>query len=320
MIANNNPLVSVVIPTYKRSEKLARAIKSVLNQTYTKVEVLVVSDNEPYDNFTKEAAEVVNSFADKRVRLVTQERHINGAAARNAGIKASTGDYVAFLDDDDFWDREKLEIQVPVLSSLDSSWGGVSCLNKIFKGGKLSHLQQGYKSGYLYKNILLRRLEVSTDTVLLRREYLIETGMYDERLLRHQEVQMLSFFTKKYKIKLIDKYLCNVDIDDNQNRPSPQKLKEVKKAFLNAVSPITETMSFYYRYSIKLANYFELGGVYILNKEYVKGALTCLSIIFSPSAIKSAYLKISRRRKARHLPLNYQGVRIEQLLEQNDLL
>ena len=297
------PLVSVIIPTYKRSEKLDRAVRSVINQTYTNVEVLVVSDNEPDDDYTKQAEKLVQSFQDTRVKLVKQVHHKNGAAARNAGIKASTGEYIAFLDDDDFWDKEKLELQVPILNSLDESWGGVSCKNKIFKGGKLTHLQLGYKDGYLYKKILLRMMEVSTDTILLRKKCLVETGMFDESLLRHQEVQMLAFFTHRYKIKLLDKYLCNVDIDDNQNRPNPEKLKQIKHDFLKAVEPISKEMSFYHRYSMKLIHRFELGGIYYLNGDKWNGLLNSVPVILSPTATYVAVRRIFRRLKSHSLPV-----------------
>lgn len=313
------PIVSVVIPTYKRSEKLSRAVRSVLNQTYHEVEVLVVSDNEPDDEYTKQAAQLVESFNDPRVKLVTQEHHKNGAAARNAGIKASTGSLIAFLDDDDFWDKEKLSLQVPLLLSLDDSWGGVSCKNKIFKGGKLSHLQLGYKSGYLYKKILLRMLEVSTDTILLRKNCLLETGMFDETLLRHQEVQMLAFLTHKYKIKLLDQYLCNVDIDDNQNRPNPEKLRIIKKDFLKAVAPVANSMSFYHRYSMRLIHRFELGGIYYLSGDKWHGFINSIPVILSPTATYVAARRLYRRWKSHTLPAEYQGKTIAYYLKQNGL-
>ena len=315
----DNPLVSVIIPTYKRSEKLERAVKSVLNQTYKNVEALVVSDNEPDDEFTKEAQKVVDSFHDERVKLIKQKHHKNGAAARNAGIKASRGEYVAFLDDDDFWDKEKLELQVPILNSLDESLGGVSCKNKIFKGGKLTHLQLGYKDGYLYRRILLRMMEVSTDTILLRKKCLVETGMFDENLLRHQEVQMLAFFTYKYKIKLLDRFLCNVDIDDCQNRPNPERLKKIKMDFLKAVEPITNQMSFYDRYSMKLIHRFELGGIYYLNGDKWYGFSNSLPVLLSPTALFVAIRRIWRRRKSHSLPTEYQGKTIDYYMKQNDL-
>lgn len=315
----NNPLVSVIIPTYKRSEKLGRAIKSALNQTYSNIEVLVVSDNEPDDEYSLIAKNVVDSFNDTRVRLVLQEHHKNGAAARNAGIKVSSGELIAFLDDDDFWDKEKLEIQVPILLSLDDSWGGVSCFNKIFKNGKLLSMKSKYDSGYLYKSILLRRLEVSTITVLLKKQCLIETGMFDETLKRNQEVQMLTFFTHKYKLFLIEKHLCNVDIDDVQNRPSPEKYKQVKKDFFKAVDPILRTLSSYTRLSIFLSNKFELGGLYFLNGKYLKGLANCLPVILSPLALQSALTRICRRKRERRIPQDMVGKDINYFIRINNL-
>ena len=215
------------------------------------------------------------------------------------------------MDDDDFWDKEKLAIQVPTLLSLDESWGGVSCLNKIFRAGVLIRMSRGYKSGYLYRNILLRRFEISTDTVLLRKDYLLKSGLYDERLKRHQEVQLFTFFTYHYKMFLINKHLCNVDIDDALNRPTPEKMIEVKKNFLASVEPIMNQMSRYERYSIRLANYFELGGVYFLHHLYLKGIVRSLSVLTSPLAFYSACIKMVRRFRSSQLLNESKGKTIE---------
>ena len=316
---NQKNLVSVIIPTYRRSEKLPRAIKSVLNQTYSNVEVLVVSDNEPDDEYTAEAKRIVDSFNDTRLKLVTQIHHKNGAAARNAGIKASTGNYIAFLDDDDFWDKEKLALQVPVLDSLDSSFGGVSCLNKIFMNGKLNCVQLGYRSGYLYKRILLCMLAVSTDTVVLRREALFDAGLYDENLLRNQEVQLFTFFTSKYKIKLIDKYLCNVDIDDNRNRPTPEKYINIKENFFKSVSPIVLKFNWFMRYNIRVINFFEVGGLYALRGEYLNALKYILPLFVAPIALFSAMRRLWRRRKSEKIPTELENKDLQFFIDYNNL-
>ena len=99
-------LVSVIMPTYKRSEKLLRAIDSVLNQTYKNLELLLVNDNEPFDEYTEllEKNEVEKYSNDERFHLILQDKHINGAVARNVGIRQARGQYIAFLDDDDWWE------------------------------------------------------------------------------------------------------------------------------------------------------------------------------------------------------------------------
>ena len=86
-------LVSVVIPTYKRSDTLSRAIESALNQTYQKIEVIIVDDNEKGSLESKKVQEVLQKY-NNRVMYINPEKHINGAVARNYGIKKANGDYI----------------------------------------------------------------------------------------------------------------------------------------------------------------------------------------------------------------------------------
>ena len=104
-------MVSCIIPTYRRSDSLIKAINSVLAQTYKNIEVIVVDDNDPDDKYSIMVQDKLATIKDERLRYIKQERHKNGAAARNTGIKASRGEYIAFLDDDE-WLPEKLEMQI----------------------------------------------------------------------------------------------------------------------------------------------------------------------------------------------------------------
>ena len=99
------PLVSVVIPSYNHARYISRALQSVLNQTYTNWEVIVI-DNHSTDN----TDEVIASFTDPRITYL--KIHNNGviAASRNAGIRAAKGKWIAFLDSDDWWTNDKLQI------------------------------------------------------------------------------------------------------------------------------------------------------------------------------------------------------------------
>lgn len=101
-------LVSVIVPTYNRAHCVGRAIRSALEQTYAHVEVIVVDDGS-----TDGTADVVAGCGPR----VTYVRQANGgvAAARNAGLRAATGEFVAFLDSDDWWDPWKLSAQIAVL-------------------------------------------------------------------------------------------------------------------------------------------------------------------------------------------------------------
>ena len=101
------PLVSVIIPTYNHAHCLGRALESVLAQSYGNWEAIVI-DNHSSDN----TDEVLSCLADPRIRVLKIHNHGVIAASRNAGIKAAKGEWVAFLDSDDWWDNEKLYVSI----------------------------------------------------------------------------------------------------------------------------------------------------------------------------------------------------------------
>lgn len=287
-------LVSVIMPTYKRSEKLLRAIDSVLNQTYSNLELLLVNDNEPLDAYTQQLKTRVAKYSDdKRFKLILQEKHINGAVARNIGIKQANGQYIAFLDDDDWWEKNKLEEQVKTLKSLDDTWGGVSCKFTLYdKNGNIIGKTRKYKDGYIYKDILNLMSDVATGTLLLRHDYFDTTRYFDEKLLRHQDLQLLVDFTSKYKLKEVDQYLHCVDVSDSQNRPDAQKLMQYKKAFFKSVKPVMDSLSEKDRNCIYAMHRFELGYVCLKSGNRAQGASYCKSVLKSPKACGLALKKI----------------------------
>ena len=102
MNKSNTPLVSVIIPTYKRPDYLDRAIDSVLNQTYNNIEIIVVDDNNPNTEGRERTEKIMRRYENNpHVIYIKHEYNKNGSAARNTGFKASHGVYLAFLDDDD---------------------------------------------------------------------------------------------------------------------------------------------------------------------------------------------------------------------------
>lgn len=110
MPEDHDPLVSVIIPTFNRSAYLEQAIDSVLDQTFQDFEVVVVDDGS-----TDDTARVVSQIADPRIRYVSQE-NAGRSAARNRGLALSSGEFIAFLDDDDLYLRNKLRQQVAFLN------------------------------------------------------------------------------------------------------------------------------------------------------------------------------------------------------------
>src|SRR5437762_7674264 len=102
-------LVSVILPVYNRESTIARAIESVLAQTYRHFELIVVDDGS-----TDGTARVVESF-DSRIRVVAQP-HAGAYAARNRGLRSAHGELIAFADSDDAWLPDRLESQLPLMA------------------------------------------------------------------------------------------------------------------------------------------------------------------------------------------------------------
>ena len=150
MVLKNESLVSVIIPTHNRAKMLKRAIISVLNQDYTNFEIIVIADL-CNDN----TSDIVKSFKDKRIIYLSLEKNVGGAQARNIGLEMANGEYIAFLDDDDEWLKDKTSEQIKVFEN-DSQISIVSCNYFIYNGGadilKNNSLRCFTKNDLLYQN------------------------------------------------------------------------------------------------------------------------------------------------------------------------
>ena len=293
-------LVSVVIPTYRRSDKLSRAINSVLNQSYSNLELLLVNDNEPDDVYTENLLKIIEDYQnDPRFHLVLQEKHINGAVARNYGINNARGEYIAFLDDDDWWENNKLELQVEALEQLPLDWGGVSCRIKRYNNDELIMIQPKYKDGYVYKDVLKLMADYETGTLLLRHEALDAAGYFDPTLSRHQDLQLLINFTHIYKLKQLNDLLHCRDISDNQNRPNVERILLAKKQFFTSISPVLNTLSKREIHIVHSMHNAEIGYVKLLSKDYVGALKDLIPLLLCPEAIVLITKKIIIRLKSR---------------------
>lgn len=182
-------LVSVIIPTYKRADKLKRAIDSVLTQTYGNLEILVVNDNEPEDEHSHKLEQLISSIDDKRVFLIKQEEHINGAAARNTGIRKAKGEYIAFLDDDDTWLKEKLEKQINIFKQ-DSKIGLVtSGVYYVYTNEQVTYESTPNVNGDASKDILITNCVGGTQA-MVKKELLETVKGFDEELKALQDYEL----------------------------------------------------------------------------------------------------------------------------------
>ena len=199
------PKVSIIIPTYNRSPFLGSAIESAVNQRFEDFEIIVVDDNS-----TDNSEEAVRSFRDKRIRYIRHEKNMGVSAARNTAIRASKGEYIAFLDDDDEWLPDKLHSQVELM---DKSPANVCVVysNRLVKD-KLSDriISANPRAEKLSGNILYQLAignPIHTSTVLVRKRCLEEVGLFDETISYMEDRDLWMRLSIEWDFEYIDEVL-----------------------------------------------------------------------------------------------------------------
>jgi glycosyltransferase involved in cell wall biosynthesis len=191
-----SPLVSVIIPTYNRAHTLKRAVDSVLAQTYSNLELIVVNDGS--DDAT---SQMMTGICDPRLQVIEQANQ-GVAVARNTGISVSSGSYIAFLDSDDAWKEEKLAIQLAFtccggweISQTEEIW--------IRKGRRVNPgLRHQKPSGWIFDPSLELCL-VSPSCVLMSRKCWDDIGPFDPRLLACEDYDLWLRCATRYPIGLV---------------------------------------------------------------------------------------------------------------------
>jgi glycosyltransferase involved in cell wall biosynthesis len=193
--------VSVIIPTFNRAQKVSRAISSVLDQTFTDFEVIVIDDGS-----IDGTADVLAVFRD-RITLISHSENRGVSAARNSGIGASQSPFIAFLDSDDYWLAEKLETQVRYFRENPDA---VACQTEeiwVRNGVRVNPWKKHIKpSGYIFERSL-KLCVVSPSAVMISRAVLDEVGIFDEGFPVCEDYDLWLRIGCRYPVTLIDRFL-----------------------------------------------------------------------------------------------------------------
>jgi glycosyltransferase involved in cell wall biosynthesis len=257
LVVSKKPLVSVIIPTFNRVAMVVEAVESVLDQTYSPLEILVIDDGS-----TDDTVQQLLSYG-WRITLISKVRNQGVSAARNLGIHQSHGDYVTLLDSDDLWLPDKIERQMDfflkhpeaLICQTEEIW--------IRRGKRVNPRQKHRKySGDIFPHCLPLCI-VSPSAVMIKRELLSQVGLFDEqlpacedydlwlRIAAHHPIFLLEepliikrgghedqlsrtvLFLDRYRIQSLCKLLQKEELSATQRQQVLTELQEKARIFRN---------------------------------------------------------------------------------------
>jgi glycosyltransferase involved in cell wall biosynthesis len=229
--APHSEIVTIVLPTYNRCRLVCRAIDSVLDQSYHAYELIVVDDGS-----TDATADRLASYGD-RVTVIKQANR-GVSAARNAGIQAASGEYIALLDSDDVWLPQKLERQIAFFKTRPQA---VICQTEeiwIRNGVRVNPGKRHKKhSGMIFEKTLPLCL-VSPSAVMIRKSLFDKVGLFDESLPACEDYDLWLRICWKYPVHLIDTPLI---IKYGGHADQLSRMPELDKYRIRALEKILET-------------------------------------------------------------------------------
>ena len=201
-------MVSVIIPTYNRENVIIRAIESVLRQTYPYFELLIIDDGS-----TDRTRQAVEQIGDERIQYISLQQNGGAAHARNIGIQEARYDYIAFLDSDDEWLPEKLELQMDVMLHSPEKFDAVYCrMDSASRetGERIVYPFLEWKAeeleGMLFDKILRQNL-IPMPAFLVRRECIEKVGGLKETLRCYEDWEWFLRIAKECRIGFVDQVL-----------------------------------------------------------------------------------------------------------------
>lgn len=260
-------MISVIIPTYNREKLISRALESVVNQTYKDIEIIVIDDNSN-DN----TEEVVREYI-KRYNFIKYIKHnINkgGSSARNTGIKAAKGDFIAFLDSDDEWDLNKLE-KVHDIFSKDKSiklvYSDIYLIDEKSRK-RVVDIKEKWDDPYL--GLLQRNIIGGTSSIVISKDVIKNVGFFKDGLPSCQDWDFYIDIAKSNKIYSIKEPLTSYYIHLDSISGNLNRVIDGHKYILEKVSNLVDMDNKYkdMKKIIISEQYFNIAHIYSNFKEF----------------------------------------------------
>lgn len=291
-----DPKVSVIIPLFNARQYVRGAIDSVLSQTYRNIEIIVVDDGS-----TDNPEIVLEKYSD-RIKFIRLEENKGPSIARNIGIRTSTGEYLVFLDADDYVSTEKIEMEIEVLEKHpETGWVYESSLTFDEDGRVFRELPQKFlqpnedpPQGKIFHRLILRNLMV-VNAVMIKRGVL-DVGTFDESLRGFEDWDLWLRVSAKYEVKYIDKALAFVRFHPDSSQRNVIRFWSDKLRVIDKISRLYPSLTDPYRNEIikVLAEaYYYVGLGYYHKDEFRESASQFLKAIWAYPFQRRVYFDLT---------------------------
>jgi glycosyltransferase involved in cell wall biosynthesis len=214
------PAVSVVVPVYNGEKTIERALVSILAQTFTDFEIIVIDDGS-----TDLTVEVISRKFGERVQLIKHPQNRGAAAARNTGIAAARGRWIAFLDSDDEWKAQKLARQLEVLENAGSQVKACAVGYQLHRNNRDITFNISLDRQPFRHEILFGCTISPGSTLVVERGVFDEIGVFDEALLRLEDWDWLLRFASRYEIAFVPVPLADIHLGERTHEKDTNKVE-----------------------------------------------------------------------------------------------
>ncbi len=300
-----DPLVSVILPAYNAARFIGAAIDSVLAQTYSRFELIVVDDGS-----TDHTASILRGYGD-RVRYIYQ-RNARQAAARNKGLRHATGELMAFIDADDIWLPQKLEKQVALFRQ-NPDLGLVYCsLREIDVEGKPLRDLRADLRGYVLERVLLGKFSGGGggSTSLIPRRVLETVGDFDINLPPCEDTDLLWRIASRYPIDYVDEVLVLYRFHGSNAHADVKIMTQAWKRLYNKAlhSPWVQRLGWRFHCQCYGRLYYMLAGDHACARQWLNACqYGFYSILWWPPNLFKVMGRMVRRLKK---SMDYSGQRL----------
>ena len=220
-------LVSVIIPYYKKRNFVKETIVSVINQSYSYLEILIIYDDTNLNDleFLQEISKL-----DNRIKIINNNKRLGAGPSRNKGIEQSNGKYIAFIDADDTWIQDKLKDQLSFMKKNDYQ---ISHTSYFIINEKKKIIGQRKARDLLSINEILKSCDIGLSTVIIEKQVILKTNIKFPQLVTKEDfVFWLTLLKKNYKFYAFDSNLTNwTDSKNSLSSSAIQKLFDGFKVY-----------------------------------------------------------------------------------------